>query len=200
MGCCSVIGLALLVTVISLLMLKVTSTTMLHDCTVEADWKTAWTVDKQDYCCAMTGVACMPQTFATTTAPPVISQPPPPPQPAPTVAPALVRAAVPPPTPRPTPPPAAAVSAAAVPQGQPMQWPGQVATAGAATQAAQVECLDGTEDAWSPATKAWCCQMHSKGCDAAPAAGDEPYQCGVGLDNWQQGWSDSKKAWCCQHK
>ena len=65
---------------------------------------------------------------------------------------------------------------------------------------AEFDCqadVDGWEENWSEAKKAWCCTEESVGCattPAPPATSAAPYDCG----SLEAAVPDAKRAWCCQ--
>eukprot|EP00929_Paragymnodinium_shiwhaense_P041808 TRINITY_DN21711_c0_g1_i1.p1 TRINITY_DN21711_c0_g1~~TRINITY_DN21711_c0_g1_i1.p1 ORF type:complete len:1837 (-),score=319.72 TRINITY_DN21711_c0_g1_i1:105-5615(-) len=57
------------------------------------------------------------------------------------------------------------------------------------------------QNSWSTQKKQFCCQHHSKGCEAPTPMPPppEPFDCEAGLGQWKDGWSDGKKKWCCKN-
>jgi len=175
------------------------TTTILFDCNEGfANWQSAWSPDKQSWCCNTAGLGCPTPT----TQRPYVEPPSPPPPPPP--APRFVWA--------PPPQPATAAPLNECQMGGLNTWTMEKKAYcclhyrnGCDTQApppapVPFDCNAGWANwqaGWSVPKKIWCCQSAGRGC--APTPPLMPFDCNAGFDNWVAGWSEPKKQWCCQN-
>ena len=206
-------------------LLSGSTTSLPFDCDAGfANWESLWSSEQQDYCCTTAGRGCPRPTTVPPTPVPTLPPVTPPPTPPPT------RPPTPPPTPAPPVGPVdpfnCAVDAEGTWAADKKAWCCRVHNRGCPPTAPPLvvmpiappvmptapprpadpyNCADGFENwmaGWSVDKKAWCCNVHGKGCPVA-AGGCEttslPYDCDAGFSNWMSGWSVAKKAWCCQN-
>merc|ERR1712087_646561 len=215
---CCLLSLLLLIPLL-LWLCSPTPTSLINDCEAGfAQWETAWSPAKQEFCCETMGRGC-PQTALPTT--PAL----PPPTPFPSTQPQTTPGTTPPPTPPPT-----GHNCAVDPEDtwaadkrewccrihhrgcpQPIQPPivvpvPQPVPQPIAPPADPYNCADGFANwqaGWSVAKKEWSCRVHGKGCPnqgGGCVTSSKPYDCNAGFANWMAGWSVAKKAWCCSNE
>lgn len=189
------------------------------DCDADFEiWEAAWSKEKTDFCCDAAGRGCGQVSMAAPIAPGTV-----PPTPPATAAPAPVAHGPIDPFncamgaqaqwPQPKKDWCCRIHHLACPVQQPAPPPPVVMLPANLPPADPYNCAEGYANwqaGWAVGKKAWCCQVHGKGCagaapGAVPAAGgcvttSPLFDCEAGFSNWQQGWSIPKKNWCCDNQ
>jgi len=214
---CGLLSLLLLIPLLLWLCSVFTTTSGGVDCDAGfMMWESAWSREKQDYCCSMLGRGCAISTSAS-----LVTFPP---QPPPTPFPSTMG-----PTTSVWVDPNCAVGEQNTWSQVKKEWccknhhvgcaPSVVLPTLPPRAADPYNCNDGFANwqaGWAVGKKAWCCRVHGKGCPNQAGGGCVtgpvvqpsfpvapglpvalPYDCDAGFANWVIGWSVAKKAWCC---